>query len=522
MGIRKFFPSLIARYRDSKFVIETLPLIEQIYFDANCLIHPVCQATYQENIRLHLTNPDKLELLMITNIINTIERIIDTVKPTKLIFIAIDGVAPMAKIKHQRLRRFRSAYDVVESKKYAHKYGEKFTKPWNNSAITPGTTFMNKLTSALMEFYASKGRECIISTAYSPGEGEHKILQHIRNNNYENESKVIYGMDSDLIYLCLITCTNNLYLMRDENMGYLHIDNLKEVIMEDMGNIHDYIFMGFFIGNDFLPSIPSTTVDYIQTHSGLDTLMFAYNYAYSRIKQRLITIENNHVFINQIMLQEIFMMLDIKEEEFFEETKKMKTSKYIIEYYGRKEFHNIPELFNLGFKSTPHNVAKQNYYKYYDNANCIDEYMNGLKWNSHYYFLECPNYMWFYPYKKAPFASDIHQWIKNNPSYFSKPYPIYYNNNFISPVEQLFMVLPIESYRLFPYEPDKFKRVMLSIPEYFPNEITLDVQGIQRYWQAFPNIKIIPPNIAKSLLMENNLLNNYNGNKANFKITTTS
>ena len=48
---------------------------------------------------------------MIENILKYLKYIIDFVNPKKVIYIAIDGVAPIAKIKQQRSRRYKSAKD---------------------------------------------------------------------------------------------------------------------------------------------------------------------------------------------------------------------------------------------------------------------------------------------------------------------------------------------------------------------------------------------------------------------------
>jgi hypothetical protein len=58
-----------------------------------------------------LKDNDKLENKMINEVINYIEKIINYVNPNKGAYIAIDGVAPLAKIKQQRSRRFKSIND---------------------------------------------------------------------------------------------------------------------------------------------------------------------------------------------------------------------------------------------------------------------------------------------------------------------------------------------------------------------------------------------------------------------------
>ena len=57
----------------------------------------------------------------------------------------------------------------------------------------------------------------IISTSNEVGEGEHKLFQYIRDIPHFNDTTVIYGLDADLIMLCLnhLSFAKKLYLYRE-------------------------------------------------------------------------------------------------------------------------------------------------------------------------------------------------------------------------------------------------------------------------------------------------------------------
>lgn len=54
--------------------------------------------------------PKELEEMWV-EIFNYINALVDMLKPTKMIIMALDGVAPRCKMNNQRSRRFRSAQD---------------------------------------------------------------------------------------------------------------------------------------------------------------------------------------------------------------------------------------------------------------------------------------------------------------------------------------------------------------------------------------------------------------------------
>jgi len=89
---------------------------------------------------------------------------------------------------------------------------------FDSNLITPGTKFLSEV-SERIRAYIKKRLACdklwknltvVFSDANCPGEGEHKIMEFIRqqraSNSYDpNQSHCIYGADADLIMLALAT-----------------------------------------------------------------------------------------------------------------------------------------------------------------------------------------------------------------------------------------------------------------------------------------------------------------------------
>ncbi|KAF1986153.1 putative 5-3 exonuclease [Aulographum hederae CBS 113979] len=208
---------------------------DNLYLDMNGIVHP---CSHPED-----KPPPATEEEMMHEVFKYTERVVNMVRPRKLLMIAIDGVAPRAKMNQQRSRRFRSAKENKEKDEEKAEYvkmlqskgsaiqGEEILskKTWDHNAITPGTPFMNLLATSLRWWIAKKlntdpswaSLKIIISDASVPGEGEHKIMEFVRSQRRSidhdpNTRHVIYGLDADLIMLGLATHEPHFRVLRED------------------------------------------------------------------------------------------------------------------------------------------------------------------------------------------------------------------------------------------------------------------------------------------------------------------
>ena len=112
MGVPSLFISLIRKYPKIIFHDPNLE-IDNLYIDFNCGIHPACYRILDKN--KNWVDENRLEDKMLAEIISYLDKIIKFVNPKKLIYIAIDGPAPVGKIKQQRQRRYKAALEPVLS-----------------------------------------------------------------------------------------------------------------------------------------------------------------------------------------------------------------------------------------------------------------------------------------------------------------------------------------------------------------------------------------------------------------------
>jgi 5'-3' exoribonuclease 1 len=359
--------------KDNVSINHKLNTMDNMYLDCNSIIY---EAVHEGNGQF--TNRDKYEKDIIRRVCKKIEFYIDLIKPTQRILISFDGVAPYAKIKQQRNRRYLNMINeklVNELCVPIVDVGQK----WNTSAITPGTPFMNMLSKDIKNYfgvekhslYKKKEIQINVSTPNEPGEGEHKIYEYIRNNSeyHKNTTTIIYGLDADLIMLTLnhLHISNRLYLFRETPHFIQTIDNsldpnslylidiplFSESIMKEMINnnnksnilldnnkLFDYIFICFLLGNDFMPHFPALN---IRTRA-IDKLTGVYKNIFNNNQSIISVNKEGHQQIVWSNLRKFIELLAINEHDWIkEEYKKRNKLSGSNKLYGNNQKHRDPQ-----------------------------------------------------------------------------------------------------------------------------------------------------------------------------------
>jgi 5'-3' exoribonuclease 1 len=529
MGVPRFYLWLTKKYNNQELIIKKNKLLTKfdiLLIDANSLFHPVCMKVVSKHYKIN--DIDKLEDIMLKDIKEYLILLIDLVEPNISTYIAVDGVAPLAKIKQQRSRRFKSIHDKHFWDNIKKKHNVPLDPYWNNSAITPGTLFMKKLHNYILEWIKNTKYKIIYSSCLTPSEGEHKLLQFMKN--HPNYKYVIYGLDADLIFLALSCNINNIFLLREtqqfddkiaeddileNNYNFVDIDKLSHLIILTINSyinknsdliiinnlnkinlIKDFIFMCYFLGNDFLPHIYAVDI----YHNGIEHLIINYSITLNNI---LLSTNNLHYLIdnnnniNKLVLIEFIKNLALSEEETIK-------NNYIINkknnIYGTPYQKEVMKIENLLFTiydpiklgSDSHNEWRKRYYKYYWNVNdneievfskkLVKHYLIGLKWVTYYYFDKCNSWNWYYPYDYPPFLSDIYNYIKNidldNITFnIGKP---------LKPFIQLLSVLPPQSHNLLPDILKNNINIDSDIIYLYPTDFQIDFINKKKYWMGIP------------------------------------
>ena len=504
MGIPSYFSyivknhaTVIRKLDSSKFKTNNL------YLDANSIIYDCVH-----KIDFTKLAPGNFEIIY-QAVFDKIDEYITLISPDSNIFIAFDGTAPVAKLEQQRQRRYKSLYQ----NKIAKTILKRVDDPWNTTAITPGTKFMIGLNETLRKKYTNPTKYNVKNIILSPsdkyGEGEHKLFDYIRAfpEQHLNKNTVIYGLDADLIMLSInhLPVNPNIYLFRetpefiksinselDPNESYMiDIPELAKIITLNMNNgepltteqqanrIYDYIFMCFFLGNDFMPHFPSVNI----RTGGVDKMINAYKATIGNTAENL---TNGKTIYWKNVRKLVQFLADAEEVNFKKETAlrdRRENQPLKIQPLKNQPLEKVePNSLWGGLRGTPvksgedelkkfeaiptyerkmekfinpfNNNWQRRYYKTLFKIDIDDvrrkqicvNYLEGLEWTMKYYTTGCADWRWCYNYDYPPLLCDLIHYIP----YFETDFIVKKKPAPVNEIVQLCYVLPKECLQLLP------------------------------------------------------------------------
>jgi 5'-3' exonuclease len=436
------------------------------------------------------------------------------------VFIALDGVVPLAKMKQQRMRRFRAIELAAEERRLGLREGAS----WDSNAITPGTAFMDALGFALR----SRFPEATISDVREAGEGEHKVMKHVRDLPAGTKCAV-YGLDGDLFVLALLN--QQLYVpdvqffffreeeVRDRNgtktteLVWLSLARLAGALAQDATDkrtwLTEYALAMCLLGNDFVPQSMAFRIKedgherlikmLTRLHEGGDRLMAAdgsmdrtswtkiFDWLAREEEWRLAkAIEKKRLArrtpAGQTALDAARAKMNDRPLEWFAEAE----GRLWSEGTGLKDDW-CTTYAQLGLGAVPGAEA------WYHSA-AARRYLEAVEWTYKYYTTGITDWDWMYEFSSAPLFKYIATaaW----PTAWSTSAPP-------TPEEQLALVLPPASYWLLPA--CRERQFLAAAPEYYPKSWTYHHLGKRHFWECEAHIPLPTIRLLRQIVRAANI-----------------
>lgn len=223
MGIPYYVASLLRTHKHIQRKCGNAPLETDVLgLDFNCFLHKYL-------------NPDN----PVGSIVVALEHLLTNVVRAKRIYLAFDGVVPLAKIVQQRYRRMKRPETASAFDKHQ---------------LSPGTPFMREVADTLRVLFP----QIVISDTLDPGEGEHKLFRWLQTLPADERKRIcIYGLDADLVLIAIAQRKlGHIELLReleDDGFATLSVPAIVEALPMDPD---DYVAMCVMcFGNDFMPNL---------------------------------------------------------------------------------------------------------------------------------------------------------------------------------------------------------------------------------------------------------------------------
>ena len=525
---------------------EVPPLVSCLFFDLNSLIHNAAGKVYcyavpdakdakalkEFKVRYEINSKKNLEELELEHHREVCMAIYESIKmfnPQDYVVLAVDGVAPMAKITQQRSRRYKKLLDS------APPTGEvPLEKRFDSNSITPGTDFMFRLDASIQIFLRDAVRDAhfqvkhiVYSSHLTPGEGEHKIFDVLRQANNGvvpgDGVNIVVGADADLFMLSLLSKTPYLLIYReaDNEKVFIDIDSLRLKINEKMTAfgvldipinivIQDFVLIFFTIGNDFLPHI----LAFEEVKDSINTSFIAYTTLGLPLTDAngQILWENYVQFIKKIAKKEQMLLENVAKnghsepiKALVDATTRIFNKENVIEGTSSEDVAGGKE--SVSFSVDMQKLSKEWYKKIFSPRHpdadellkkfkaghlsqknfdvkegiqemCL-EYFKGMQWIMRYYLFghSAVTSRFIYVYHYAPLVKDMLAVMENNMDKLPTIESItnHIDDPIITPIHQLLMVQPNSSWDLIP---GKFRFLLYDpLRDISPMSFMVDKEG---------------------------------------------
>jgi 5'-3' exonuclease len=479
------------------------------------------------------------ETALIDSVIAYIRQLDAIVKPTETLYIAVDGVAPFAKIRQQRARRFKSAVAAAqEAAIVAAARGVPYapTPRWDTNAITPGTSFMAALATALRTYASSAPSRIVVSPADVAGEGEQKIMAFLRAR--KPADAVVYGLDADLIVLALwgsATTPTRIDLFREETefngavktntldeeqFLYLDIQHLAAALFATHARtdttqnafLCDFVGLMNLLGNDFCPHGMTLKV----RDNGVEEVLEAYARLpesaqplvdAARARYNVTTLRT--LFADWVTTEQAALLRSVVKKL----TARVGGARGSNEERALAAYQDTPvtwaaesclvERIVVPDKEKPQYALRRDWTARYDDAALMGAapetaaaaYLDALSWTLAYYAGVDVDLHWYYPWLLPPRQATIAQLLETQTTLE----PPLTTRRAIKPQEQLAMVLPATSFDLLPR---MYARLIHDHPHAFPVSWDYYSFGRRFMWECEPQIPLIYPSQIISWIEE--------------------
>lgn len=425
-----------------------------------------------------------------------ISKLVSEVRPREKLILAIDGVAPVAKMQQQRTRRFMNTESASSS--------------FDTNQISPGTNYMVRLDEFLYKRVVESTNQgnfpelIVYSSHLDPGEGEHKIVKLLKGTSHEDKTLFVHGADADLILiytLLLKYAFKDIYIYREAlfkdriMVNLIDLKGLDDWLTRTFKSefpSDDFLVLMTMIGNDFLPHfptlehIPRVLTSLVETYARWSVNTRKYLCGCARIRWDNFFAFFDH-FINT-SYKEIYdawrfntPLPNERDVPFDRPSEVQLLAKEDKKY--TKEWYSHALTSKAGYQVTKKQIVNM----------CVS-YLQGIQWVYYYYVIgeQSINKNWYYPYRYTPLLEhviSVGKQLSQNKQLWEQPV-VSLLEEYRSTHDQLAMILPPTSIAIVPIELQPLYAINSPIKDLHPVKFPIDDRGKNRI--DYAKIPFIP------------------------------